>query len=196
MPEYYHGGRDGIDPSKHYPEHLDVSNKDCVMCGLPFDPKKDNGRNGESHLHKTAAEQFAEQFKAKHPLTSPNKQYLRFAADGTAQLKRPPMFCPVRKDKDGNIIEVIETWDPWIPGSIVLSLVGPPHMYRVIPPGGKVAIDPYMHSEAAVKSACPHLLTEEEIYAHRAAAQAELAAEQKPAEKKKTKTEAQSLRSE
>src|SRR5262249_41795352 len=138
------------------------------------------------HIHKSAVDVFTDQFKAKHPLTSPHRENLRFDENRRLKLKRPPLFCPV--DKDG---EPIDHWDDWIPGSVVLSLIGPPHFYRIISLGASIVVDESVHDKA-IRDACPHLMRQDKYDAF-TAAQSEAVT---PAEKRKTKTEANSLRSE
>lgn len=155
MPRYYHGGRDAVDPTKYFPESLQIDDNDAEAKALVEEEKK----------------RIRAEVAKAHPLTSPstrdsqvgkNDRSLVFI-DGKLKLKRPLMFCKnvqILDDGLGNKkVNIIQEYDDWIPGSIVLAL--PQIQYAIIPPGGHIDVD-FSISEKLVKSYAPHLLTEAE----------------------------------
>lgn len=155
MPRYWHGGRDAVDPTKFYPESLSIDDNDP-------DSKE---------LVEAERKRIRSEVAKAHPLTSPasrdsqagkNDRALVYI-DGKLKLKRPLAFCQrinTFTDAQGKVqTQVIQEYDDWIPGSLVLALVG--YGYWVIPPGGHVDLDVSM-PERLVKSYAPHLLNESE----------------------------------
>lgn len=179
---YYHGGRNAVDPTKHFPEALTI-----------LDEADETMKKATEEERQKIVEEIAK----AHPLTSPaardskpgkNDRAL-VSMNGQLMLKKPLAFCQryqeIKDDTGRTTVNKIQEYIPWIPGSIVLALIG--HGHFVIPPGGHIDLDSSI-PESLIKSYCPHLLNEAE-YAEQQAKAARLAAEANP--KTKPKTESQ-----